>query len=125
MADKKQQGVSAGVMGSQDGWAYVNKLETDNTNQYLQTYGARLEGYKIQPGENYTNVVMKLSFPMATDRNNVNLWTFFIAQSMHKIGKKPFITVENASEGFVGYCSFNIWNNVKYMESKSAGRNSW
>ena len=125
MAEKKNQQVSGGIMMGDDGYLFVRGLEDKVLDSYLSTYAARIAGYKVEPGESFTRVTMKLEFPVADDRNNVNLWTFFIAQQAHKVGKKVTIIVEPAQQGFVSYCSWPIWNNVKYMESKGKGSTSW
>lgn len=125
MAEKKGQNVSAGLMSAEEGWTYVKSLEDNSVNQYLAVYQARIEAYRIEAKDYGTKVTMKLSFPLATNPSNVNLWTFFIAQAAHKIGKKPFIEVHPAEQGFVGYCSFIIFGSPKYIESKGGRSNDF
>lgn len=122
---KDKTGVTAGVMGTNDGYLYVRSLEDKRSNEYLSVYGAIIEGYKVEPGENYTSVTMKLSFPLTNNRDNVNLWTYFIATSMHFLPKKVFIVVEPAQQGLVAYCRWNIFNDVRYMESKGRSNSGW
>jgi hypothetical protein len=125
MAAKNNNPVQAGVLGADDGHLYVRGLEDRSLSEYLATYQARIEGYRIEEREWGTKVTMKIAFPPDTSRSNANLWTFFIGQAAHKLGKKPYIDIRDQGENVVGYISFNVYAHVKYMESKGGNDNSF
>lgn len=125
MAKEKEQGVTAGVLSAQEGWSFVRGLEEVSLNDYLALYNARIEAYRVEKKDYGTRVTVKLAFPLADNANNVNLWTFFIASAMHKLGKKPFIQVQPVEKGFVSYTSFTVYGSPKYMESKGGGSNQF
>lgn len=125
MAKQENKGVSAGLMGADDGYLYVRGLEDNSLNEYLALYNCRMEAYRVEKMDYGTKVTLKLAFPTATNSSNVNLWSFFIAQAAHKIGKKPFIEVRAFEGGYVSFVSFIIFANPKYMESKGSNRNDF
>lgn len=120
MASKKTQSVDAAVLDSQDGYLRVRALEDASLEGYLQTYSARIGGYRVQPNEYGHRVTMKIEFEGSPSHDNVNLWSFFIAQAAHKLGKKPTVQVGQQNGMMVGYVTFMIWGQVKYMESKGS-----
>lgn len=123
MASNKQQGVSSSVSGSEDGWMFIRGLEDKNVERYLETYGAKIDGYKQTPGDMFTNVTQKIVFPLADNEANVNLWAYFIVKACHPTASKPRIKVVKLEQGYAAYCTWPIWNQVKYMESKNKGYN--
>lgn len=123
MASNKNNGVTAAVSGGEDGFLYIRGLEDNSLQRYLDTYGAQIDGYKTTPGDMFTNVTMKISFPEATNENNVNLWAYFISKAAHPTATKPRIKVVAQEHGLAAYVTWPIWNTVKYMESKNKGNN--
>ena len=124
MANKNQSGVQSSVSSGDDGWMLIRALEDKNVERYLETYGARLDGYKQTPGDMFTNVTQKISFPTADNEANVNLWAFFIVKACHPTASKPRIKVVKQDSGYAAYCTWPIWNTVKYMESKNKNYSS-
>lgn len=123
MATNKSQGVQGSVSGAEDGFLYIRGMEDNSLQRYLDTYDGRIEGYKSTPGDMFTNVTMKISFPNCMNENNANLWAFFIAKAAHPTCAKPRIKVVGQEHGLAAYVTWPIWNTVKYMESKNKGGN--
>ncbi len=118
MAKDNSKNIVGGVMGSDDGYLYVRGLEDKNLSEYLATYMAKIVAYRVEDRDYGHRVTMRIDYPADTRPANVNLWTFFIAQAAHKIGKKPFIEVVEGDDVMIGYCSFTVYKSVKFMESK-------
>lgn len=121
MADKKQMSSSVPVYGGDDGFLAVQRLEHGTLDQLLETYGARVGGYKIEPGDKATNVTMKIEFPLTDNENNVSMWAWFIAKAAHPSAVKPSTLCKMGESGLVAYVSWPVWNTVKYVESKRRG----
>ncbi len=125
MAKRHEQRVDAAVLTGDDGYLRVRALEDNSLDGYLSTYSAHIAGYRVEQNDFGHRVTMKIEFDNEPSHDNANLWTFFIAQAAHKIGKKPTIQVGSQDGKVVGYCSFMIWGQVKYMESKGSPSNQF
>lgn len=123
MAKPTNQQVTGNVTGAEDGFLYIRGMEDNSLQRYLDTYDGRIEGYKSTPGDMFTNVTMKISFPNCMNENNANLWAFFIAKGAHPTCAKPRIKVVSQEHGLAAYVTWPIWNTVKFMESKNKGSN--
>jgi hypothetical protein len=125
MAKSNERPVEAGIMGADDGYLFVRGLEDRSLSNYLETYTARIEGYRVEPREWGTKVTMKIRFMQGTSHSNANLLALFIGQAAHKLGKKPYIEVRDSADGVDAYVSFNVYSTCKYMESKGARDNTF
>ena len=134
MAGKNQQQAASPVMGGDDGWLYVRGLEDKLLNAYLETYSARIEGYKVQSGTTdngnaYINVTMKIQFPTHDNEANCSMWAYFIAKAAHASAASSKLRTwsEKLPDG-IGwnvFVSWSMWPTVRYMESKRSGKASW
>lgn len=118
--DRVQTSVSP-VLSGQDGFSKVTSLEANNFNQLLETYAARVEGYKIEDGDNYYSVTMKLLFASCDKRANAEMWAWFICKAAHPSAAKPRTTSIAQDGQWVVYLQWPIWKQVKFMESKRTG----
>jgi hypothetical protein len=125
MAEKKQDRQLSPVMGGDDGFLKVRSLEDSILDQYLSTYSARIDGYKLDDGESYTRCTMKVAFMPGTREANANMWAYFIAGQAHPTAVKRSVIVQVSPEATVAYVSWAIWKNVKYMESKKGDQSGW
>jgi len=117
MAKEQRPGVTAPVMGFEDGYLSVRKLEDEKLELLLQTYAARVEAYKIEDGDKAFNVTMKIGFPTCASRSNAEMWAWFIVKASHATAAKPRTLSVPAGEGWLVYMSWPIWKGIKYMES--------
>jgi hypothetical protein len=111
------------VLGGDDGYLFVRRLEDEVISHYLEVYSAKIAGYKVQRGEKAANVTMKIEFPLTDNEANVGMWAWFIAKAAHPSAQKPKTTVKAGEQGLVAYVTWPIWNEVRYMESKNQGGN--
>lgn len=121
MAKDNQSKGSVPVYGFEDGFLAVKQVEDAYLDQYLQVYAARIDGYKIEPGERACNVTMKIAFPTCDNEANASMWAWFIVKVAHPTATKPQTRVMRDEHGIVVYASWPIWNTVKFMESKRKG----
>ena len=117
MAGSKNQGNLVPVYGSEDGYLAVKALEDKSLDGYLSTYGARIDGYKVEPGDKFSNVTMKICFSDQVSDANASMWAWFICRAAHPTAQKPRSRVQMAPGMIVVYMTWPIWNQVKYMES--------
>lgn len=121
MAKNNQTGQLDPVYGGEDGFLAVQALENTSLHNYLQTYAARVEGYKIARGDNYASVTMKIAFPTCEKQANADMWAWFIAKAAHPTATKPKTMAMPHEGGWMVYVTWPIWNTVKYMESTRQG----
>jgi len=121
MASKNEQKSSVPVYGGEDGFLAVRSLEDNMLDAYLQTYAAKLSGYKLESSERATFVTMKIEFPTCEKRGNADMWAWFIVKAAHPTASKPKTLSVPAGSGWAVYVTWPIWNSVKFMESKREG----
>jgi len=128
---KNGNGQPAPVMGGDDGYLYVRGIEDKLLNAYLETYSARIEGYKVEPGttpngNEYINVTFKVSFPTCDNEANCSMWAYFIAKAAHASAASSKLRTWSQrlpdGIGWAVFVSWSIWPNVRYMESKRQGK---
>ena len=117
MAKGQSNSSAVPVYDFQDGYLAVRKMEDDKLDLLLQTYAARIEGYKVEDGDKAINVTMKIAFPTCSNRSNAELWAWFIVKAAHATAAKPRTLSTPVGEGWTVFMSWPIWNGVKYMES--------
>lgn len=133
MAAKNNNGLVP-VMGGDDGFLYVRGLEDKVVNAYLETYSARIEGYKVEPGttpkgNHYINVTMKVVFPTTEKEANASMWAYFIAKAAHSGAANAKLRTWSEhlpdSIGWAIFVSWSMWPEVRYMESQREGKASF
>jgi len=125
MAGKDQSKQLSPVMGGDDGFLRVRSLEDMILDQYLSTYSARIDGYKLDDGESYTLCTMKVVFMPGTREANANLWAYFIVGQAHPTARERRVMVQVSAEATVAYVTWKIWKGVKFVESKKSDQSGW
>jgi len=126
MAKQRQATVSDGVYEADQGFQTVRQLETTKLELYLSVYEARIANYLLEENDWGYRFTMRIDFPNTQNRENVNLWSFFIATASHHLPKKGVdIRVEPNGDGLKAYVSWAFFPDVKFIESKHHGRPSF